>query len=76
MSFWPLKRFPPWRRKSPTRRRKGFKVIAATGAGNEILVLMESLPEGESKREYRVMSTSKTSTFEKEINEAARRVIG
>ena len=50
---------------------KGFKVIAATGAGNEILVLMESLPEGESKREYKVVSTMRTSRFAQEINEAA-----
>lgn len=50
---------------------KGFRVVAATGAGNEILVLMESLPEGESKRDYKVISTSKTSTFEREINQAA-----
>jgi hypothetical protein len=50
---------------------KGFKVVAATGAGHEILVLMESQPEGANKRDYKVISTSKTSTFEKEINEAA-----
>jgi hypothetical protein len=50
---------------------KGFKVIAATGGGHEILVLMESQPEGAGKRDYKVISTSKTSTFEKEINAAA-----
>jgi hypothetical protein len=50
---------------------RGFKVVAATGAGHEILVLMESQPEGASKRDYKVISTSKTSTFEKEVNAAA-----
>ncbi|HEV8524632.1 MAG TPA: hypothetical protein VGQ71_09045 [Terriglobales bacterium] len=50
---------------------KGFKVIAATGAGHEMLVLMEKQGEGQGNRDYRVISTTRTSTFEKEINQAA-----
>ncbi len=50
---------------------RGFKVIAATGAGNEILILMESQPEGAQKRNYRIISTARSSTFEKEVNAAA-----
>jgi hypothetical protein len=37
----------------------------------EILVLMEQMSSHEKTREYKLISTSRTSTFEKEINEAA-----
>jgi len=50
---------------------QNFKVVAATGAGNEILVLMEKMAAGENNRDYKVISTSRTSTFEQEINHAA-----
>jgi hypothetical protein len=48
-----------------------FRVIAASGAGNEILVLMDKMPLGDKTHNYKVISTTRTSTFEKEINEAA-----
>lgn len=50
---------------------QNFKVVAATGAGNEILVLMEQMAAGEKNRDYKVISTTRTSTFEEEINHAA-----
>jgi len=50
---------------------RGFRVIAATGTGHEILVLLEKESDPAKKREYRVISTSRTSTFEREINQAA-----
>ena len=50
---------------------QNFKVVAATGAGNEILLLVEKMAAGAKNRDYKVISTTRTSTFEKEINHAA-----
>jgi hypothetical protein len=51
---------------------QGFRVVAATGAGKEILVLLEKSASSQTGRDYKVISTTRTSTFEKEINDAAQ----
>jgi hypothetical protein len=54
----------------------GFRFVAAMGGetalgGNEVVVLMEKLKSDQTKYEYRLLATSKTSTLQKELQEAA-----
>jgi hypothetical protein len=50
---------------------EGFRVVAASGAGHEMLVLME-LDYDARPRDYRLISTVRTSAFQKELNAAAK----
>jgi hypothetical protein len=53
---------------------RGFRVLPQTAMqkGDEIVVLLEqSAPEGQ-RYEYRLLATQRTSTLEKELNEASR----
>lgn len=50
----------------------GFAAVmggSTAGAGNEVVVVMSKLPGGATKRSYRLLATSKTSTMQKEIRE-------
>lgn len=54
----------------------GFRFLAAMGGetaigGKEVVVLMEKLKGEQAKYEYRLLATSKTSTLQKELQEAA-----
>lgn len=53
----------------------GFRFVAAMGGetaigGKEVVVLMEKAPEDTARYEYRVQATTKTSTLQKELQEA------
>jgi len=55
----------------------GFKFAAVMGGetsfgGKEVVVLMQKTAESTDRFEYRLLATSKTSTMEKEIQEAAK----
>ncbi|HUQ80452.1 MAG TPA: hypothetical protein VM076_04920 [Gemmatimonadaceae bacterium] len=54
----------------------GFHFVAVMGGetavgGKETVVLMEKIPDDTSKYSYRLLATTKTSTLEKELREAA-----
>jgi hypothetical protein len=54
----------------------GFRFVAAMGGetavgGKEVVVLLEKLKSDQTKYEYRLLATSKTSTLQKELQEAA-----
>jgi len=54
----------------------GFRFVAVMGGdtaigGKEVVVLMEKLKGDQAKYEYRLLATSKTSTLQKELQEAA-----
>jgi len=52
---------------------KGFRIAIGSGlSGQEISMILEKMPEGSEKYSYRLLATARTSTMEKEINEAAR----
>jgi len=51
---------------------RGYHVVAATGAHKEMLVALEKIEPGEAKPEYRLLSTTRSATLEKEIVEASR----
>jgi hypothetical protein len=53
----------------------GFRFVAAMGGetaigGKEVVVLMEKAPDDTARYEYRVQATTKTSTLQKELQEA------
>ncbi len=53
----------------------GFRFVAAMGGetaigGKEVVVLMEKAPDDAARYEYRVQATTKTSTLQKELQEA------
>ena len=55
----------------------GFHFVAVMGGetavgGKETVVIMERSPEDTTKYSYRLLATSKTSTLEKELRDAAR----
>ena len=55
----------------------GFKFAAVMGGetsfgGKEVVVLMQKTSDSTDRFEYRLLATSKTSTMEKEIQEAAK----
>jgi hypothetical protein len=54
----------------------GFRFVAAMGGdtaigGKEVVVLLEKLKNTQAKYEYRLLATSRTSTLQKELQEAA-----
>lgn len=54
----------------------GFRFVAAMGGetaigGKEVVVLMEKAGNDKTRYEYRVLATSKTSTLQKELQQAA-----
>jgi len=54
----------------------GYRFVAVMGGetaigGNEVVVLMEKIATDKTKYAYRLLATSKTSTLEKELQEAA-----
>lgn len=54
----------------------GYRIAAVMGGetplgGNEVLVLMQKTPEDKRRFEYRLLATSKTSTMQRELQEAA-----
>jgi hypothetical protein len=51
----------------------GYSIVprAVTGKGDEVIVLMEKGAEGPAPPRYHVLSTERTSTMEKEINQAS-----
>ncbi len=54
----------------------GYRFVAAMGGdtaigGKEVVVLMEKTPANANRYEYRVLATNKTSTLQKELQEAA-----
>ena len=54
----------------------GYRFVAAMGGetaigGKEVVVLLEKLGKDVTRYEYRVLATSKTSTLQKELQEAA-----
>lgn len=50
---------------------KGQTVFETTFGGKEVVVLMELAKDGETKEEYQLLSTTKTSTMAKEMNQVA-----
>ncbi len=50
---------------------KGQTVFETTFGGKEVVVLMELAKDGEMKEEYQLLSTTKTSTMAKEMNQVA-----
>lgn len=53
--------------------QQGFRVVTGSGvAGAEIAIMMERIPEGSDKYNYRLLSTTKTGTMEKELNALAK----
>ena len=54
----------------------GFRFVAAMGGetamgGNEVVVLLERVENDAARYEYRVLATSRTSTLQKELQQAA-----
>lgn len=54
--------------------RDGFRVLPQTAIakGDEVVVVLERTPGTAKRYEYRLLATQRTSTLEKEINEAGR----
>ena len=50
----------------------GYRVLFATGAKKEILVVLEKLAPGEAAPRYRLVSTARSGTLEREIAAAGR----
>lgn len=50
---------------------RGYRVVAATGAHKEMLVALEKLASSDPKPEYRLLSTSRSGTLEREITAAS-----
>ncbi len=50
---------------------RGQTVFETTFGGKEVVVLMELAKDGETKEEYQLLSTTKTSTMAKEMNQVA-----
>lgn len=50
---------------------KGQTVFETTFGGKEVVVLMELAKDSETKEEYQLMATTKTSTMQKEMNQVA-----
>jgi hypothetical protein len=48
---------------------QGFRVLTGVRKGNEIVIIMERLTTPENSFQYRLLSTSRTSTMERELNE-------
>ena len=46
---------------------RGYRVVAATGAHKEMLVAFEKLAAGDPKPEYRLLSTTRSGTMEREM---------
>lgn len=46
---------------------RGYRVVAATGARKEMLVALEKLASGDPKPEYRLLSTTRSGTLEREM---------
>lgn len=51
----------------------GYRVIVGSPtAGSEMVLLLERQPESTKRYQYKLLATTKTSTMEKELNQAAR----
>jgi hypothetical protein len=51
----------------------GYRVIVGSPtAGSEMVLLLERQPDSAKRYQYKLLATSRTSTMEKELNEAAR----
>jgi hypothetical protein len=52
---------------------EGYRVVphAVTTKGDEVLVLMQKLPEGSAIASYQVLATERTGTLQKEISQAS-----
>jgi hypothetical protein len=51
---------------------QGFRVIAGLPHGDEVVLLLDRLPQGANAYSYRLLATNRTSTMEKELNQAGR----
>ncbi len=51
---------------------QGFRVVTAMHGGDEVILLMERLTAGAAPHQYQLLATNRTSTMEKELNEAGR----
>ncbi len=52
---------------------QGFRVVTGSGVeGAEIAIMMERIPENSDKYTYRLLSTTRTGTMEKELNALAK----
>ncbi len=51
---------------------RGYRIVAATGAKKEMLIVLEKLASGDPKPEYRLLSTTRSGTLEREMIAASR----
>jgi hypothetical protein len=52
--------------------KQGFRVVAGLPHDDEVVPLLDRLPQGSTPYSYRMLATSRTSTMEKELNQAGR----
>jgi hypothetical protein len=52
--------------------KQGFRVVAGLPHDDEVVLLLDRLPQGSAPYSYRLLATHRTSTMEKELNQAGR----
>jgi hypothetical protein len=52
--------------------RQGYRVVAGLPHSDEVVLLLDRMPPESEPYSYRLLATNRTSTMEKELNEAGR----
>jgi hypothetical protein len=52
--------------------KQGFRVVAGLPHDDEVVLLLDRVPQSSTPYTYRLLATNRTSTMEKELNEAGR----